>query len=109
MRYERDTKKSLSFKYKILFFSGRSEKCRNDTVKWLTDICKFTDFEYDLRMRKAGDSRRDSIVKEEMFWEYAAPYYNIILSVDDRNQVVRETWSKLGIKCLHVGHMYKEF
>lgn len=103
-----DLVQGLSDKYKILFFSGRSEKCRDATAAWLVKHVTYcTDFQ--LYMRKAGDRRRDSIVKEEMFWEYAEPHYNIVASIDDRNTVVRDTWSKLGIKCIHVGHMYEEF
>lgn len=95
--------------YKIILFSGRSDICRPETEKWLKDHIGHTFGNYDLFMRKEGDNRRDSIIKEEMFWEHAAPYWNVVASVDDRNNVLRETWSKLGIKCVHVGHMYEEF
>ena len=49
-------------------------------------------------MRKNGDSRRDSIVKEEIFWNDIEPKYNVLAVFDDRDQVVK-MWRELGIKC----------
>ena len=58
--------------------------------------------EYDLlAMRKAGDTRKDSIIKKEMFEEYVEDKYKILFVLDDRNQVV-EFWRSLGLTCLQV-------
>jgi hypothetical protein len=65
--------------------SGRSDEFREDTEKWLTD----NGITYDLLlMRPAGDVRKDSIVKRELFEQHIKGKYNIRLVLDDRNQVV---------------------
>lgn len=86
---------SLSKSHKIIIVSGRDEICRNQTEKWLTrNNIKY----HELLMRKNGDSRRDSIVKEEIFWNDIEPKYNVLAVFDDRDQVVK-MWRELGIKC----------
>jgi len=52
-------------------------------------------------MRKTGDSRKDSIVKREIFEEHIKGKYRIQFVLDDRNQVV-EMWRQLGLTCLQV-------
>ena len=50
-----------------------------------------------LHMRKAGDGRKDSLVKAELFWTYIAPYNNVQVVWDDRDQVV-DMWRSLGLQ-----------
>lgn len=54
-----------------------------------------------LLMREGGDTRRDSIVKAEMYREMIEPHYDVRFVVDDRPQVV-EQWRALGLKVLAV-------
>lgn len=83
----------------IYICSGRSEKCRKDTEKWLNYY--FCDrYDYKLFMRKEGDNRPDYIVKKEMYEEIVKTNY-IAGIFDDRLQVVRYARS-LGLKVLNV-------
>lgn len=86
------------FGFKILVLSGRSEDYREVCEKWLEDNDVMFD---ELIMRKSGDTRRDDIVKSELFDEFIAPKYNFIMQFDDRNRVVDGLRSK-GIKVAQV-------
>lgn len=55
----------------------------------------------ELHMRAGGDTRKDSIVKTEMFETLISPFYNVLYVVDDRPQVV-QAWRELGLKVLQV-------
>jgi len=54
-----------------------------------------------LIMREGGDQRIDSTVKQEMYFEQIEPYFNVLLVVDDRQQVV-DMWRDLGLRVLQV-------
>lgn len=82
----------------IIFCSGRDEVCRNETEQWLYK--QFPDIDFDLLMRKEGDTRADWIVKEE-FWKDISKTYYIVALIDDRNQVVRRA-RYLGLDVLQV-------
>jgi predicted kinase len=83
---------------RILVMSGRDAACRDVTEKWLRD----NDIPFDeLHMRHAGDMRKDSIVKRELFDTHVRGKFNVLYVLDDRNQVVRE-WRQMGLKCLQV-------
>lgn len=84
--------------YQIVFCSGREDMYREQTN---TFIKKHLDFEYKLFMRKSGDDRKDSIIKEEIYNNHIAPNYNVFLVLDDRKQVVN-LWRKLGLQCWQV-------
>jgi hypothetical protein len=76
----------------------RDDSCRQATAAWLSDNGIN---HHKMLMRKAGDNRRDSIIKEEIFWDEIEPHYNVVCVLDDRDQVV-EMWRDLGLKCLQV-------
>lgn len=93
--------------FKILTVSGRESGTKEDetvyrrmTQKWVLDHIGETHGHW---QRKQGDSRKDDIVKEEIFWRDIAPHYNIKLAVDDRAQVV-EMWRRIGVECWQVAH-----
>ena len=86
--------------YEILFCSGRSDKCRKETLDWLRETFDLPS-DPKLFMRKAGDTRKDSIVKYELFNENIRDNYRVKYVLDDRNQVV-EMWRALGLTCLQV-------
>ena len=91
--------------YYMIVMSGRDGICFNDTAEWLID----NSIEYDLLvMRVAGDVRKDSIVKEELFFKYVANKFDVKLVVDDRPSVCR-TWILLGLPLACVGDPYLEF
>jgi phosphoglycolate phosphatase-like HAD superfamily hydrolase len=84
----------------IVMMSGRSDEVRGETEQWL----KQYDVPFDaMFMRKAGDSRQDSIVKEELLAQVldAYPFSEIVGIFDDRDQVVNMYRSK-GYKVFQV-------
>lgn len=87
----------------VIFLSGRDESCRAQTEQWL-DLHVDRDPDSNdepLYMRPAGDKRRDSIVKAELFDQHIRDHYNVRYVLDDRKQVVR-MWRDLGLTCLQV-------
>lgn len=82
----------------IILVSGRMDKHRPETESWLADH----DIAYDaLYMRATNDTRKDAIVKREIYEQHIKGRYNIRFVLDDRNQVV-EMWRSLGLTCLQV-------
>jgi predicted kinase len=86
--------------YIILIVSGRegTAECLSKTHAWLKN--HNVPF-YDLMMRKEGDYRRDSIVKEEIYNKYIKDKFDVEFVLDDRQAVV-DKWRELGLKCLQV-------
>jgi len=84
--------------YHIVFCSGREDCYRPQTEAFLK---KHLTCGYELHMRKTGDLRKDSIVKEEIYNTYIRPNYNVFLVLDDRNQVV-DFWRAKGLTCFQV-------
>lgn len=74
--------------------TGRSEEHREVCEEWLNDNGFPFDF---LVMRPTGDTRKDGIVKVEMFREQVAPKYRVLLHLDDRDRVV-EALRSIGVK-----------
>lgn len=85
--------------HKIILFSGRDSVCREKTENWL--MCKGIPYD-SLYMRPQGDTRKDSIVKREMFDQYIRGKYNVEFVLDDRNQVVDMWRNDLGLTCFQV-------
>ena len=79
----------------IILVSGRSDNYREVTVDWLED---FSYYDY-LYMRKTGDYRQDTIVKQEIYDEYIKGKYDILFCIDDRKSVV-DMWRANGLVCL---------
>ncbi|OLB75659.1 MAG: 5'-hydroxyl kinase [Actinobacteria bacterium 13_2_20CM_2_71_6] len=85
--------------YRIVFCSGRTDGCRDATAAWLDE---HVGVPYEaLHMRVAGDQRKDSIVKAEIFEKHIRHAYRIVGVLDDRMQVVR-MWRSLGLTVLQV-------
>ena len=87
----------VSIPVKIIL-SGRSDKFKEVTDKWLDYNNVVRDY---LHMRNEGDTRKDVIVKEEMFNNYIRGKFNPILVLDDRQAVV-DLWRSLGLTCFQV-------
>jgi predicted kinase len=101
--------------YTIFFLSGRDGVCKElsyVSIKkaFYTELTHgdILDFKHFFYMRKEGDMRKDSIVKEELFNEHIKDKYNVKLVLDDRPSIVRN-WHKLGFKVLQCGNAYIEF
>lgn len=82
----------------IIIVSGRDGSCRQETEQWLDD--NFIRYD-ELYMRPAGDFRKDSLIKKEIFENEIQGKYNVIMVYDDRDQVV-DLWRSLGLKCAQV-------
>ena len=84
----------------IILMSGREDKYREQTQRRL----HANDIGYDfLFMRATGDTRKDVIVKRELFEREVAPRFNARFVVDDRPQVIRG-WEALGLPVFNVGN-----
>lgn len=99
-----------SSNYDIVFLSGRDEVCRTLTEEWLEFNTKIPK-EYiksHLFMRKQNDMRKDTIIKEELFFEHIDGKYNVKYCLEDRPVVYRQ-YLELGITPFFVGNTYLEF
>ena len=85
----------------VVFVSGRSDECREQTLDWLFKHIDQGDDERPLYMRKAGDYRADDIVKMELLAELRADGYEPVMVFDDRRRVV-QMWRSAGIPCAQV-------
>lgn len=84
--------------YKLIIFSGRHDTWLEQTDNWM----KKHDIRPDLFvMRKAGDDRKDAVVKEEMFREHVLGKYYVEAVFEDRNRVV-DMWRDLGLPTFQV-------
>lgn len=102
---------------KVMFMSGRDQKYRPETIRFIEKYCKAPLFgidgpmrpiPYQLHMRgetapepDKADMRKDSIIKQELFDKYVAGKYNVQFVLDDRNQVV-DFWRSIGLSCFQV-------
>ena len=85
--------------YEILLVSGREDRYKDPTLRFLEKY----EIEYDaLIMRKTKDSRKDSVIKTEIYNESIKDKYFVEFVLDDRNQVV-DTWrNDLKLQCFQV-------
>lgn len=79
----------------ILYTSGRPDNYYAQTLNWLYENNLFDDGDQ-LRMRTAGDDRRDWLIKYEIFNGFYRNNYNVLGAIDDRKQVI-DMWRKLGL------------
>lgn len=86
--------------YKVIFCSGRMEKDREPTERFIKRC--LPDVEYILLMRPDQDQRKDDVVKEEIFNASIKNKYWVRLVLDDRLSVCR-LWHGLGLNLLRVG------
>lgn len=94
------TLKAFQDTRRIIYLSGRSEDFRQPTNRFLVE-CNAP--RGDLFMRSSGDSRKDFLVKQELFEENIKGKYNVLFVMDDRDQVVH-MWRGLGLKCFQVNY-----
>jgi predicted kinase len=90
----------FNFGCNVFFCSGRPDSCRGATEAWLS---QHTQIPYTLLMRKSGDSRKDYVVKMEIYKEFIEPGYDVKLVIDDRDQVIA-LWRSLGLTCLQADY-----
>ena len=85
----------------LIVMSGRDEgRSRDVTLNWLRHHGIEPTL---LLMRPAGDTRKDSIVKRELYETVVQGTYYVDFVLDDRDQVVRLWRDELGLACFQVG------
>lgn len=89
--------KTLGQHADIVFVSGRSDECRQQTIEWLTRH----GLNGALYMRAAGDHTDDQHLKPRLLKEVLEDGYDPIMAFDDRNRVV-EAWRAAGVPCAQV-------
>lgn len=95
----------------ITFMSGRDGVCFKDTEAWIKKyVIPYTlAKEYQFVIRPAGDTRKDDVIKYELFDKYVRDKYNVYAALDDRYSVIR-LWSILDIpNIIQVGEYQNEF
>lgn len=97
---------TLTEYYRPIFMSGREDRCREETLTWITRHLGLTVGGHTLHMRTTGDHRPDYIIKGELFDAHIRGKYNVLCALDDRDQIVR-LWRDIGLTCLQVN--YGEF
>lgn len=87
--------------YRIIYVSGRSSACADDTQDWISRHVGYLDGHAGLLMREVGDRRRDSIVKRELFERHIRDHFDVLFVLDDRQQVV-DAWREIGLTVFQV-------
>lgn len=83
---------------RVILLSGRDGSCREQTEEWLARHS--VPYE-ELHMRAAGDNRKDSTVKAELFDAHVRGRFNVVGVLDDRDSVVA-LWRGMGLPCFQV-------
>ena len=91
--------KALEKDHRLIFCSGRPERTRRATVKWLERHLGLKPEA--LYMRGDSDRRADDIVKRELLERMRADRFAPALAIDDRRRVV-EMWRSEGLVCAQV-------
>lgn len=90
----------LARNYRIVFCTGRAERCREQTERWFRHyICM--PFDYKLLMRKDGDHRHDVEVKPQLLKKAGIFPDQVLCILEDRSSMVKK-WRELGFTCLQV-------
>lgn len=84
--------------YAILFTSGREDKFRQQTMKFLAKAGMSS---YQLFMRATDDKRKDHVVKLELYKKHIDGNYNVEAVFDDRQRVV-DMWRDVGLTVFQV-------
>jgi hypothetical protein len=94
---------SIWLDQRVLFVSGRFDTYRPQTLAFLHQHLDATVIwhEEDLFMRAEGDTRKDWIIKGEIFDRHIRGIYDVQYVLDDRDQVVK-FWRSIGLTCLQV-------
>lgn len=86
-----------------IFLTGRHEKGRAITIKWLKDKCGIEPGTYMLLMRDDGDKSPDFEYKELIFRANVSGKYYVPIWFEDRIRNVEMARTKLGINALQIG------
>lgn len=92
-------------KAEIILVSGREDKFRAVTEKWLSTNGVLFDLFF---MRPSDDKRQDAVIKKEIYENHIKGKYNILFVLDDRLRVCR-MWYNLGLPLFRVGDPDADF
>lgn len=84
----------------LVFLTARNEICYDETLEWLKKH-NFPLLNYMLLMRKDGDFRPSTVVKQELYETYIKGKLNVLCAFDDKTDIV-EMWRENDIKALQV-------
>ena len=84
--------------YKIIFLTARDESCFGISHDWLTNNLPI-DLQFSLMMRKAGDTRPDYVIKEEIYNMNIREFYDVEFCIDDKQAVI-DMWRNNGLVAL---------
>lgn len=87
--------------YDVMFVTARPEDYRSETETWLQLVAKVGWRHFTMVMRRSGDKRPDTEVKQEMYDKYFK-HYNVVKVFDDRPRVI-EMWRENGLEVEDVG------
>lgn len=90
---------------KIIIVTGRDGCAEEESRKWLNKNGVGYD---DFFIRPPGDSRKDYVIKREIYENNIKPHYNVVVVLDDRPQVIRE-WRRLGLNVINVNPIDRDF
>ncbi|MFM2314164.1 MAG: hypothetical protein RLZZ04_3440, partial [Cyanobacteriota bacterium] len=93
-----ETVQKLQDSKTIIIMSGRTDDAQEKTEAWLA---KYGIKYQHIYMRATNDTRKDSIVKQELFKRFVQNKYNVSFILDDRQQVV-DMWRALGLTVFQV-------
>jgi predicted kinase len=93
-----ETVQKLQDSKTIIIMSGRTDDAQEKTEAWLA---KYGIKYQHIYMRGTNDTRKDSIVKQELFERFVQDKYNVSFILDDRQQVV-DMWRGLGLTVFQV-------
>lgn len=94
----------LDTKLHFIFVTGRRDTHRAQTVEWLEKHCPLAaPGYYTLIMRRAGDTRTDVEVKEEIYDIGIAPTRDVVAAFEDRPRII-ELWKRKGIPTFKMGN-----
>jgi predicted kinase len=83
---------------RVFLISGREEKYRKVTERWL----QTHGIAYDgLFLRRNKDFRKDTVIKRQIYEREIHGKYRVLFVLEDRDQVVA-FWRSLGLTCLQV-------
>ena len=99
--------KFLSGQDRVIFVTGREEKWRELTEKWLDEkiifVNRWSINWLHLYMRSTGDVRKDFVVKKEIYEAHIKGKYSVVTVLDDRDQTVA-FWRSEGLPCWQVNY-----
>jgi len=96
----------LGTQAQIIYVSGREDKWKNATINWI--VSNGFPYHNRIHMRRTGDTRKDTVVKKEIYETYIKGYFNVIGAFEDRKSV-KAMWGREGIFVYDVNQFDKVF